>query len=400
LAVQGTISSPADARHGRALGLFIEDGSKLVGGGEAGSGDFGYSVALSADGSTALVGGPHDGPPGHRGDGAAWVFTRSGQSWKPQGPKLAGRGEIGAGEFGWSVALSADGDTALVGGIADDGYVGAAWVFRRSGSTWVQQGPKLTGSAETGRAAFGWSVALSADGRTAVVGGPDDDRETGALWVLRRSGGDWVEQAGKLAGASFGDQFGSGVAISGNARTMLVGSDGTNGSLGAAWVLTRSGAGWAQRREQLVGRGESAGYGRFGWSVALSGDGNRAMIGSYAPLEGAWWFTRSGGAWSGGEKLSGSGETGYGGFGAAVALSGDGGTALVGGSDASWVYAWSGTTWSPRRTKLTGRGASPGGTFAGGRFGYSVALSGNGTTAVVGAPGDSNSHGAAWLFGR
>ena len=67
-----------------------------------------------------------------------------------QGSKLTGSGETGAGGFGSSVALSADGNTALIGGPYDNGGVGAAWVFTRSGSTWTQQGPKLTASDETG----------------------------------------------------------------------------------------------------------------------------------------------------------------------------------------------------------------------------------------------------------
>ena len=64
------------------------------------------------------------------------------------------------------MALSADGDTALIGGPAADEEDGAAWVFTRSGSTWTQQ-QKLTGAEH-----FGFSVALSGDGDTALVGGP------------------------------------------------------------------------------------------------------------------------------------------------------------------------------------------------------------------------------------
>ena len=73
------------------------------------------------------------------------------------------------------MALSSDGNTALIGGPDDNGDVGAAWVFTRSGSTWTQQGSKLTGSGEVGNGDFGFSVALSADGNTALIGGPDDN---------------------------------------------------------------------------------------------------------------------------------------------------------------------------------------------------------------------------------
>ena len=93
-----------------------------------------------------------------------WIFTRSGSTWTQLGPKLTGGGESGAGAFGVDVALSADGSTALIGAPGDNDGVGAAWVFTRSGSTWIQQGPKLTGAGEDGFGEFGSSVALSATG--------------------------------------------------------------------------------------------------------------------------------------------------------------------------------------------------------------------------------------------
>ena len=84
---------------------------------------------------------------------------------------LSGGGESGQGNFGSSVALSGDGNTALIGGFADNNFVGAAWAFTRSASTWTQEGPKLTASDESGAGGFGGSVALSGDGRTALIGG-------------------------------------------------------------------------------------------------------------------------------------------------------------------------------------------------------------------------------------
>jgi hypothetical protein len=131
---------------------------------EIGHNDLGSAVALSASGKTALVGGPKDnGPKDNGGVGAAWVFVRKGSKWTEQA-KLTGSGEIGNGELGRSVALSADGKTALVGAPQDNGFLGAAWVFTRSGSKWRLRALKLTGG---GGVAFGRSVALSSDGRTA-----------------------------------------------------------------------------------------------------------------------------------------------------------------------------------------------------------------------------------------
>ena len=72
------------------------------------------------------------------------------------------------------MAFSSDGNTALIGGPDDEERKGAAWLFTRSGSTWTQQGEKLTGGGERGRGIFGFSVALSAHGNTALIGGPED----------------------------------------------------------------------------------------------------------------------------------------------------------------------------------------------------------------------------------
>ena len=78
-----------------------------------------------------------------------------------QGPKLVGTGAVGSNVVqGTSVAVSADGNTAIVGGPGDSTSVGAVWVFTRSGGVWTQQGAKLVGSGGAGTSRQGNSVAL------------------------------------------------------------------------------------------------------------------------------------------------------------------------------------------------------------------------------------------------
>jgi hypothetical protein len=395
----------------------IQQGKKLTGAGATGTGRFGYSVALSADGDTALIGARYGILGGETGigAGAAWVFTRSGGTWAQQGPKLVGTGHlgegefahVGEGEFGTSVALSGDGDTALIGGPADDEDVGAAWVFTRSGSTWSQQGEKLTGTGETGGGRFGTSVTLSADGDTALIGGTRDNGFVGAAWAFTRSGSTWFEQGEKLTGTGEAGQgeFGSSVALSADGGTALIGGWGDNGNEGAAWVFTRSGSTWAQQGEKLAGAGGVGGEVEFGASLALSGDGDTAVIGGPADDEdvgAAWVFTRSASAWAQqGPKLTGAGETGEGRFGVSVALSADGNTGLVGGphdnSDvgAAWAFTRSDSTWSQQGGKLVGSGEN-----GAGDFGSSVALSASGDTALIGVPEDDAASGGTWAFTR
>ena len=383
-------------------------GVKLTGRGESGDGDFGQSVALSGNGDTALIGGDQDDYDEH---GAVWAFTRSGAAWTQQGAKLTANGEVFNGGFGFSVALSTNGNTALISAPDGNGD-GAVWVFTRSGSTWTQ-GVKLTGSGETGNAGFGESMALSTSGNTALIAGAGNDGGSGAVWVFTRSGSTWTQQGPKLTGsdenaAGGSVNFGTSVALSGDGNTALVGGGGDNNNTGAVWVFTRSGSTWTQQGRKLTVIGEPSG-GEFGSRVALSADGSTALIGDYVQGHGAVWvFTRSGSTWTQGTKLTGTGSTsGDIAFGFSVALSADGDTALVGATNsftnntgAAWVFTRSGSSWT-RGERLIAAGET-----GGGHFGSSVALSTDGNTAMVGAPDDSppknnplfNGIGAAWVF--
>jgi hypothetical protein len=163
--------------------VWTSEASHLTATGESGGGQFGYSLALSNDGNTALIGGPRDSG---LYAGAAWVFTRSGGVWTQQtATKLTGAGEIGNGWFGFKVALSGDGNTALITGYQDNAIKGAAWVFTRSAGVWTAYPSKLTGVVdEAGNGGFGFAVAMSSDGYTALIGGTSDNTSLGAAWVF------------------------------------------------------------------------------------------------------------------------------------------------------------------------------------------------------------------------
>ncbi len=382
--------------------FFAQQGPKLVGTGAVGSAAQGQSVSLSADGNTALVGGSYD----DTYEGAAWVWTRSGGVWTQQGAKLVGAGAEESAGQGKSVSLSADGNTALIGGPQDNGNAGSVWVWARSGGSWTQQGGKLAGTGAAGDAGQGRSVSLSADGNTALVGGAQDDGFTGAAWVWIRSGGVWTQQGAKLVG---GDPVGAAhqgqaVTLSADGNTALVGGPEDNGSAGAAWVYVRSGGVWTQQGAKLVG-GDAVGAAHQGESVSLSADGNTAIVGGTednGSAGAAWVWTRSGAVWTQqGGKLVGTGAVGNAYRGVSVSLSADGNTALVGGyadnggAGAVWAWTRSGGVWTQQGAKLVGTG-SVGNAYQGG----SVSLSAGGSTALVGGFVDNAEAGAAWVFTR
>ena len=311
-----------------AAAQFVQQGAKLVGTGAVNSGspaEQGYSVALSGNGNTVIIGGPFD----DSSVGAAWVFTRGAGGWTQQ-DKLIGTGAGSDAREGYSVAVSADGNTAIVGARSAD----AVWVFIRSNGTWSQEA-KLTASGEIGNAELGISVALSADGNTAIAGGTFDNSGAGAAWVFTRSDGGWTQQDKLIGAGAVTSQFspanqGTSVALSADGSTAIVGGDGDDGHAGAAWVFTRRNGVWSQQGDKLVGSGATGGF--QGISVALSDDGNTAIVGGYGDNEAAWVFTRSGNVWSQqGDKLVGAGAVARPWQGYSVALSADGNTAIVGG---------------------------------------------------------------------
>ncbi|HQT93153.1 MAG TPA: hypothetical protein PLB88_07175 [Thermoanaerobaculaceae bacterium] len=228
-----------------------QQGSKLTGNDATGAAWQASAVAVSADGNTAIVGGYLD-----NGDaGAAWVFTRSAGAWTQQGSKLVGSGAVGDAGQGWSVALSADGDTAIIGGPGDNSGTGAAWVFTRSGGQWTQTGAKLVGAGAVAKANQGWAVALSSDGNTAAVGGPGDNNGAGAVWVFTRSAAVWKQQGLKLVGTGAAGLSGQGtsVALSGDASTLVAGGPQDNEGSGAVWVFSQSAGTWTQQGNKLAG---------------------------------------------------------------------------------------------------------------------------------------------------
>jgi len=305
-----------------------------------------HSVALSSDGQTALVGAPRAPAPCTTGgiartcaaQGEAWVFARSGATWTLQATLTGGVEETPGGHFGHSVALSGDGSTAVVGAPADENGHGGAWVFKRSGSSWTQDGTALASRDGSMESRFGGSVALSDDGTTALIGGPGDSSYAGAAWVFVRTPAGWSQQGSKLDGGveeTGTGAFGSSVAISANGAIALIGAHHDDDGKGAAWTFVRSGESWSSVGPKLTPAFAGDGPDEFGYSVALSADGSSALIG--APQTNGfagqvWLFRQHEGGWgSPADALEVSEETGKGSLGASVAISADAASALVGG---------------------------------------------------------------------
>lgn len=362
--------------------------------------------------------------------------------------------------FGTSVAVS--GETVVVGapseasnaiGVNGDQTnnslfsAGAAYVFVRSGATWVQQA-YLKASNTQSFQNFGESVAVSGD--TIVVGASASN----SAYVFIREGSIWTQQA-ELKPLLFeaGDGFGGNVTISG--ETIVIGAEGESSNAttvggndadnsapnaGAAYVFVRSGATWSQ--QAYLKASNSGANDFFGNKVAVSGD--LAVIG--APGEGsaaivingnqadnsatragaAYVFLRNGTTWTQQAYLKASNTNAFDVFGAAVAVDGDtvvvgafGEDSASGGVDglegdnsssaagAAYVFVTDGSTWSQQAYVKAGDPQEGDG------FGISVGVSGDvlvagafsegsGATGVNGNPFDNGNSlsGAAYVFTR
>jgi len=379
----------------------VQQGMPLAAGG-ASNDQFGTGVAFSADGSTALVGAE-----GQNGTGAVAVYTRNGATYTPAGT-LTVKGGADSSYFGRSVALSADGGVALIGAPANVG--GAAYVFTRSGGAYTRTAtftPRdVTGYEGSTYRLFGNSVALSADGGTALVAAEQRNMGTAPAYVFTRGSGGTYTQTATLdpPDPTTTSQFGSSVALSADGGTALVGAPVSHNFTGAAYVFTRSGGMYTQSDSMIDPGGKQ--YDQFGISVALSADGTTALIGANGrqSLPGAaYLFTGSGGTFIPAATLpdpAGGGTNDQ--FGTSVALSADGSVALVGapnrsdGAGAAYLFTRAGGY--PQAGAFSATGGVKGDNFGGAYYGGGVALPADGAVSLVGAPGRNSNTGAAYLF--
>ena len=187
-------------------------------------------------------------------------------------PVASFSGSSGA-SFGESVALSADGREALVGAQ----FANSAYLYTETAGTWHTT---PVAAFRGGSGGFGYSVALSADGREALVGAPfTSSNEEGAAYVYKESAGGWpTRPVATLSGRS-GDFLGSAVALSADGREALVGAPTAGAGFGGAAYLYAERAGSWPATPIASFPSSNAGE-SLGSSVALSANGGVALVGT------------------------------------------------------------------------------------------------------------------------
>ena len=365
---------------------------------------FGHRLTLSADGNTLAVGayGEDSSARGINGDqsdntaessGAVYLFSRTDSNWSQQAYIKASNTDT-ADFFGHRLTLSTDGNTLVVGAYGEDSSArgingdqsdntaassGAVYLFSRFDSSWSQQAYiKASNTDKVDH--FGQSVALSADGNTLAVGAPGEDSAakgingnqnnnipggSGATYLFKRFDSSWNQQAYiKASNTDESNWFGYSVALSADGNALAVGAigedsaatgingdqiDNTASSAGAAYLFSRTGSNWSQ--QAYIKASNTDGGDWFGISVALTTDGNSlAVVAIYedssvtgindhqsnntaSSAGAAYLFSRFDGNWSQQAYIKASNTDVYDGFGYSVALSADGTTLAVG---ATW----------------------------------------------------------------
>ncbi|HEY0100054.1 MAG TPA: lamin tail domain-containing protein [Pyrinomonadaceae bacterium] len=372
-----------------------------------------FGSAISISGETMLIGAASTYFNGVE-SGTAYIFTRSAGVWRERQQLQASDAALND-DFGASVALS--GDTAIIGAPTDKnsaGFAGSAYVFTRSADVWDEQ-QRLQASDASSGDHFGQSVSISDE--SVLIGAYFDDNsggvDAGSAYIFTRSAGVWSEQQRLQASdAAYADLFGNAVSISGDVAvigsffddTLFVGgSGGTNA--GSAYIFTRSGGVWSERQRLEALNGDD--YSPFGVSVVISGD--TVMVGAApdsfngGPFPGSVYVYNMGpDRWGEQQQLqspeSASGDY----FGYSVAISGDTAVVVATGEDddqgvpigAAYFFNRCAGVWSlqQRLHVSADNGHSRGLSF------QSVAISGN--TAIVGAEGQDENAGAAYVLTR
>jgi hypothetical protein len=295
------------------------------------------SLAISGDSNTIALGRGQD----NSNLGGTFIFVRTANTFTQQA-MLIGSGYAGSAEQGFSVSLSYNGNTLAIGSTADNAFLGATWIFTRTGTTWYQEGNKLVGSGYSPGASLqilqGSSVSLTSDGNTVAIGARLDYNApaaaSGSVWIFARSAGIWSQQGSKYVNSGAISQIGHQTNISGDGSTFIT-SSGEAGQNVIVFVKLNN---VYSRQNVILASGFSGITNAYGY--AISADGKKFVIGSSQDTGGTanalgaiFLFTRSsdGLTWSQGPKIVASGYSGSSPqFASTASLSGDGSVMAVG----------------------------------------------------------------------
>ena len=321
--------------------------AKAAAGGLLASGIYlGYDVAIDDDGSRVAIGAPRGSNGLVSQCGSVSVYVRSGATWTLE-TTLYASDRAANDNFGSAVSFNGDASTLVVGSpFANPNGVsnaGAAYVFRRIGTTWTQEA-KLISPTPLANDSFGNVVDISLTGIRIVIGAclsdPSSLSSAGSIFVYSRSSTVWTLEATLTASdMKANNQFGFSVSINGTGDRIATGANlasvGNKANSGAVYVFTRISGKWGQEAKIIAF--DLASTDQFGFSVCLNREGDKLAVGSnladpagISNAGAAYIFNKVGATWTEEVKLTASDKEANDNFGCCVALSSDSGRLIVG----------------------------------------------------------------------
>ncbi len=326
---------------------------------EAANDWFGYSVSMSIDGNTVVVGASLDDEQGNN-SGSAYIYKWNGVSWAETKITPSDGLVSDYDNFGNSVSMSGDGHTVVVGANGDPNQgsdSGSVYIYKWNGVSWAETKITPSDGPVSDYDYFGNSVSTSGDGNMVVVGAfgdHDQNNKSGSAYIYKWDGDSWVETKITPSDGAESDYFGLSVSMSGDGNMVVVGApqnDDQGNSSGSTYIYKWNDTSWAETKITASDGAESD---CFGVSVSTSGDGNTVVVGAFE-----------------------DGDQGY-------------------SSGSAYIYKWNGVSWA--ETKIT---ASDKTEYD--YFGESISMSGNGNIIVVGAYGDDDQgdrSGSVYIYNR
>jgi hypothetical protein len=353
--------------------------------------EFGYSVAVS--GTIAVVGAVNTNP-----GGAVYIYLRGKSGWSTTPATTLFDPDAVLGDaFGSVVAIS--GTTILVGAFGTNSSAGAAYIYVRGKEGWpTSPTAALADPGDSAGDEFGISLSLS--GANAVIGAFGSANLSGAAYIYTKSKAGWPTTPTTTLANPGGGIFGESVAISD--ATVMVGAPATNSYAGVVFVYLESKTGWPTSPTSTLFDPGATNDDQFGNAVAISGV--NAVIGAFgtASTGVAYVFTkgRSGWAMTPVVTLADPGATVGDNFANSVAISGA--TIVIGAPSSglvpppgsAYIYVKGEAGWPTDPT------ATPIDPASAGEDGFGLSVAALGKTVIVGAFGTNSFVGTAYLYRR
>ncbi|MEM7379646.1 MAG: hypothetical protein AAF361_00455 [Bacteroidota bacterium] len=239
-----------------------------------------YSVSLSDDAMILAI-GDHQGDKGNTKSGQVRIYKNISGCWHQIGDDI--NGEAAGDLSGYSVGLSADGSTVAIGAKRNHGLNGKnsghVRVYKNNAGVWEQIGEDIDGKSKGDSS--GYSVGLSGDGTTVAIGAifnNTNGKFSGHVRVYKNYSGKWVQIGADINGKAAKDYFGASVSLSGNGEILAIGAHRGGAPSSYVSVYKNVSGRWVQIGKDIVGEPT----GNFlGWNISMSESGNSLAIAAY-----------------------------------------------------------------------------------------------------------------------